>query len=245
MRLIDAHCHFHSYNEDERGRYEKFTIIAVSEDYESSINTCMLSMKMKNIAPFIGLHPWSINSSTDEELKLLKNLLDKKEVAGIGEVGLDFRFSKAPASLQVKIFEEFCRVAAERDLPLNVHSYSAWRETLVCAVKSEAPSVLFHWYTGPEQLLREIKDHGYFISINPSVIIQLKQRKIIEKASEEIILTESDGPYVYRSLRLDSTMIPQTLEIISKIKKLSIDEVSQIISSNYDRYMKKRMRIVR
>jgi TatD DNase family protein len=101
--------------------------------------------------------------------------------------------------------------------------------------------VLFHWYTGPEPLLKEIKDHAYFISINPTVTIQEKQRKIIEKASEEILLTESDGPYVYRSMRLDSTMILQTLEVISEIKKISIEEISQIISNNYERYMMKRM----
>ena len=241
MRLIDAHCHFHAYRKEEYAKYEKITIIAVSEDYNSSVKTFLLSRKIRNIVPFVGLHPWNTNNSIMEELILLKNLLNStKEVAGLGEVGLDFRFSKAPKDLQLKIFEEFCRIAAEQNLPLNVHSYFAWSEALACVVKSEAPSVLFHWYTGPEHLLKEIRDHGYFISINPTATIQAKQRKIIEKTSEEILLTESDGPYVYRSLWLDSTMILQTLEIISEIKKISVDEVSQIINNNYERYMMKR-----
>jgi len=245
MRLIDAHCHFHAYREEEYGKYEKITIIAVSEDYNSSTKTFLLSKKIRNIVPFVGLHPWSTNNSIMEELRLLKNLLNStREVAGLGEVGLDFRFSKIPKDTQLKIFEEFCRIAAERNLPLNVHSYSAWSEALACVVKNEAPSVLFHWYTGPEPLLKEIKDHGYFISINPTATIQEKQRKIIEKASEEILLTESDGPYVYRSMRLDSTMILQTLEVISEIKKISVDEASQIISNNYERYMMKRSNLV-
>lgn len=237
MRIIDAHCHFHAYPKEAYKKYEKITIIAVSDDYESSIKTCMLSKSLSNIAPFVGIHPWNIDNLTNIELNQIRRIIENEKVSGIGEVGLDFRFSKVSKDLQIKIFDEFCRIAAEKKLPLNVHSYSAWREALTLVTKHDLKSVLFHWYTGPEDLLREISDCGYFISVNPTVTIQPRQRKIIEKTSEYSILTESDGPYVYRTIQLDSSMIHHTLEIISEIKKISIDELSQIISSNYERYI--------
>lgn len=237
MRIVDAHCHYYAYREEEYRKFGNITIAAVSEDYKSSVKTCALSKRLSNIAPFIGIHPWNINDSINEELIQIISLINNEKVAGIGEVGLDFRFSNAPKELQTKLFEEFCKIASEKKLPLNVHAYSAWREALAIAVKNEVRAVLFHWYTGPEDLLKEIKDHGYFISINPTVTIQPRQRRIIEKASDESILTESDGPYVYRSIRLDPSMIRNTLGIISQIRKLSIDEVSQLISNNYERYI--------
>ncbi|MEM4212017.1 MAG: TatD family hydrolase [Nitrososphaerota archaeon] len=237
MRIIDAHCHFHAYSKEAYKKYEKITIIAVSDDYDSSIKTCMLSKSLSNIVPFVGIHPWNIDNLTSKELDQIRHLIENEKALGIGEVGLDFRFSKASKDLQVKIFDEFCRIAAEKKMPLNIHSYSAWKEALTLVAKHDVKSVLFHWYTGPEELLREINNYGYFISVNPTVTIQPKQRKIIEKASVESILTESDGPYVYRTVQLDSSMIHYTLEIISEIKKISIDELSQIISSNYERYI--------
>ncbi len=238
MKLIDAHCHFHAYQEEECRKFKYITIVAVSDDYKSSIKTCELSKKFKNINPFIGIHPWNINNLVDEELRLLKEFLENQRcIAGIGEVGLDFKFSKAPIYLQLKIYEKFCKIAAEKNLPLNVHSYSAWKEAMIYATRNDVPSVLFHWYNGPEGLLKEIKDNGYFISINPACAIQSKHRNIVEKASEDIILTESDGPYVYRNIHLNSSKIIQILEIISKVKKISLEDASQIVATNYDRYM--------
>ena len=43
-------------------------------------------------------------------------------------------------------------------------------------------NAIFHWYTGPENLIPEILDAGYFFSINPHMLRSAKGRGNLKKS---------------------------------------------------------------
>ena len=52
-----------------------------------------------------------------------------------------------------------------------------------------------------------------------------------------MIITESDGPYNYRGLRLKPTMISDLMEFISNVKGVDKASSERIIERNFERLL--------
>ncbi len=234
--LVDAHCHVHEYSDEEIKSFGNIRIAGVAMDYESSGATLELAKRFRNIDPFVGLHPWNLHKNLDE-LENIKRLAVSCGASGLGEVGVDLRFARAPFKEQLKVFSEICELAVENGLPLNVHALGGWDSVVKTCIKLGVKSLLLHWYTGPLELLKEIRDASYFISINPAVTIQQKHMHILREADMDIILTESDGPYNYRGVELTPKSLPGLLNTIASVKRLTVAEASRLIYENYLRFL--------
>jgi TatD DNase family protein len=236
LMLIDSHCHIHEYEDNEIRGFKDIKIVGVSLDIESSQRTLELSRKFDNIDPFLGFHPWHLHKSLNR-FEEFRALAESRQFMGLGEVGVDARFARSSLKEQLRIFDEVCKLAAELDLPLNVHALGEWRNIIRICNRAGVRSLLLHWYTGPIELLGEIESSGYFVSINPTVVIHEKQIKVLDKASPEIILTESDGPYRYRELNLSPASLEGVIGVISKVKGIEVEEVKRLIYRNYTRFI--------
>ena len=234
--LVDAHCHAHAFSDAELREFSEIRIIAVSEDLESGRRTIGLSKRFNNIIPFVGIHPWNLESISEKELEEVLEILRLSGAMGIGEVGVDGRIKRS-IRRQVEVFKLFCEISAELDLPMNVHALDAWDQVFEIMLKMDVRRALFHWYTGPIKLLRDIGEAGYYISINPAVRVQPKHRRVLENAELDMIMTESDGPYNYRGLRLKPTMISDLIEFISNVKGVDRTSIEKIIERNFERFL--------
>ena len=208
-------------------------IICVAEDLESSMKSLSLAEEFPNIIPFIGIHPWNVEEVSRSELENVIQLVEKRDdIRGLGEVGLDGKIRKTYEK-QMEIFKRFCILASEYELPMNIHARAAWREVLEILRKYDIEHAIIHWFSGPIELLEEIALSEYFITINPAVRIQERHRRVLEEASMEMILTESDGPYNYRGLSLRPDMIKDLVKYIAEVKGASEEVVEESIASNF------------
>jgi len=235
--LVDAHCHLHEFTNSELLNLcgvSNLQIIAVSDDYKTSLRTLELGVKCSNVIPSVGLHPWNIGRvDVNYELNSLMEVISR--VKFLGEVGLDRRFTPSTFEEQLAVFRRFTELAAERNLGMNVHAAGAWDEVLKILGNYNIRVAIIHWYTGPEELLKDVESWGYFITVNPAVKVQEKLRRVVSKAPLEIILTESDGPYSYRGLRLEPKLIPEAIYEISRIKGYELEHVYKAIYENFTR----------
>ena len=222
MQYYDAHCHY-SYL---KKHYDNFVIAAVSMDKDSSIDT--LRLKSDKVLAGVGIHPWRVH---EEKLESVLPLIDKADF--IGEVGLDYRFAKAPKELQIEYFKFFAEKALETNKLINVHALDAWRDAFEILNKLGVKRAIFHWYSGPEDLLKDIEGAGYFVTVNPSITFQQKHRRVIEKASLDIIITESDGGYEYRGKLLEPTDIVNVIPMLAKLKGVSEEEFLKKVEENF------------
>ncbi len=222
---VDAHTHLY---EDPSMREQDVLIMAVSDDYPSSLKTLNL-----NVIPCVGIHPWEVEKSYNQ-LKEVEKLVP--QACCIGEVGLDYRFVK-DKELQKRVFLEFVRMAKEYDKPLNLHALDAWRDVFDILIKYDVKRAYFHWYNGPLNLLEDITAAGYFIGINAAIKIQKKHLRILDAAPLSSILTETDAPYNYHGLRLHPRMVKELVEIVAKRKNVDVQTVKEVILSNLKRLL--------
>ena len=224
MVYYDAHCHYYNLNKT----YMNFFIAAVSIDYPTSLRT--LKFKSKNVLKGVGMHPWYID---EKSLKKVISLIEKADF--IGEVGIDFKYSNVSRVKQIKIFLEFVKESKEKEKTLNVHAYAAWNEAFRLLIRNDTKRAILHWYNGPIELIKDIEGAGYFITTNPSFVFKEKHRNVLEKAPLDIILTESDGGYVYMNRMLEPTDIKKVFKEICRIKGVEIKDMLKIIERNFQK----------
>ncbi len=239
--IYDAHCHLHEFSDREiRGFIDKgYVIVAVSDDLSSSMRTLNIYREYRNnIVPCLGLHPWNIEKESRENLSRLINIIGDEKPLCIGEVGLDRRFLPESAfDKQAEIFRSFLEIASSIDAVVNIHAVDAWREALKMVIALGVRRAIFHWFNGPGDVLREIIDAGYMISINAAIKIQDKHKRIAELVDPRAMLVESDGPYNYRGLRLSPDMLGETISIIAEIKGISREDLVRVVENNFKRYI--------
>jgi len=239
--LYDAHCHLHEFSDPEIERFitNGYVIIAVSDDLSSSIRTLGIYRKYtNNVIPCIGLHPWNIEKESRENIEHLVSLIDREKPPCIGEVGLDKRFlPESSFEKQAEIFRSFLEVASSIDAVVNIHAVDAWRDALKMVISSGVRRAIFHWFNGPEDVLREIIDVGYMVSINAAIKVQDKHKRIARLADLSSILVEIDGPYNYRGMKLSPDMLGEALSIIAEVKGISREDVERTVERNFRRYI--------
>ncbi|MEM1508951.1 MAG: TatD family hydrolase [Thermofilaceae archaeon] len=240
MRYTDAHCHAHEFPVDELTAYQNEfdVIVAVSDDFKSSLRTVALADKFKFIKASIGIHPWSLGEiNVEEQLHGLEKLIARKEIICLGEIGLDRAFTPHTIERQLTVFRRLLQLAKDYDLAVNLHAAKSWKQVLDEVVAYGIKRVLFHWYSGPPEILAEISAKGYIISINPTVKVSKKHLIIAKQAPLQTLTFESDGPYMYRGMALKPSLIPETLKLIAKVRELDVLELVTIVNENLFKFL--------
>ncbi|MEM0454006.1 MAG: TatD family hydrolase [Sulfolobales archaeon] len=236
MKLVDAHCHLHELSDNELLSYcntDDLKIIAVADDLISSLKTLKISKRCSNVVPSVGVHPWVISKVDEKEIDAILEIAASNNVRFLGEVGIDKRFVPQTYDLQVDIFKKLIEYASSNGLGVNVHAAGAWDDALKILFKYDVKVAIIHWYTGPIELLNDLRSVGYFITVNPAVKVQLKSRDVVHKAPLDIILTESDSPYIYRGMRLTPEKVLDAAREIALIKGIELEDVVNAILTNY------------
>lgn len=236
--IIDGHIHLHEYGHEDImkvcGRKD-LLLLAVSDDLSSSRKTLELGKRCSNVFAAVGIHPWEVGDveDIDSVISDLTAMVKDPDADAVGEIGLDKKFVPHTYERQVPIFRYLASLAAEVGKPLSIHAAGSWREVLEILDEAGVEKAVIHWFTGPLDLLDEIASYGYYIGVNAALKIQRKMREVVKVAPLEIMVTESDGPYMYRGLRLGPSMIPAVIEFIAEAKGVDEEEVRRVIHRNF------------
>lgn len=197
--MIDAHCHLDLYPKPtdvaERAARANVVTIMVTNLPSAFEKAYPHVQAFDKIRPALGLHPL-LAPQHQLEYPRFAELIDKTSY--IGEVGLDFsRDGYNTRDLQIDSFRFVLKTIGERRKFISIHSRRA--ETAVLDLLGEASfssPVVFHWYTGPLNVLERAVRDGHFFSINPAMINSPSGKKIIGRIPPAQALTETDGPFV-------------------------------------------------
>ena len=181
--LIDCHAHLDEIENlpaalERAARAGVEAIIAVSLNSASSREILRIAGEYSRpeILPAIGLYPDEV---TPEEIEKILALIDREHsrIRALGEIGLDYWIKplrkKQPHREEVKALQqEAFRLQLARArryaLPAIVHSRGAWADSFRIVAESGLSRAVFHWYTGPLDLLEEILKAGYHVSAPPA-----------------------------------------------------------------------------
>jgi len=234
--FVDTHAHLDEF-ENLKPILEKArkagvaAIIAVGSSLEINLKILNIGEEFKGyVYPALGAHPWNLASDdVERNFKLIEERIG--EAVAIGEVGLDF-WIKADRDLQVKVFKRVVELSVRYCKPLSIHSRGAWSEAFEIVKSMGVEKAVFHWYSGPEDVLNEILDSGYYISATPAAQYSRYHIEAVKRAPLERLLLETDCPVVYRGVRSDPSSVVETAKAVSSIKNTTLDEVAEKTTKN-------------
>lgn len=195
--ILDTHCHFdmmpnpEKYIKDAENRGD---IVVGMTNLPSHFRMGINHVKCyNNIRLGLGFHPQLISEHMTE-LAIFESSVN--QTSYIGEIGLDFsRDYIASKDIQLECLKRILSSICEKKKIVSVHSRKAEKELFTILKDFKIENVIFHWYSGPLNLIDDIVNEGYYFSINEAMTLSESGRRIISKIPTDRILTESDAPY--------------------------------------------------
>ncbi|MBO6190796.1 MAG: TatD family hydrolase [Prevotella sp.] len=250
MNYIDTHCHLdgEEFAADrdaivQRAREAGCTHIFLPAIDAASCQTVLdvCAQYPDFCRPMLGLHPEEVRADWREQLSTIKGLLSsainhQSSVLAIGEVGLDYYWSRDFEQEQLQAFEAQVKWAIELRLPLMIHCRKAQNE-MVAILKRyarELPGGVFHCFTGNEQEARQLLEFDRFV-LGIGGVLTFKKSHLPEVLPASVpldrIVLETDAPYMapvpMRGKRNESAFIRHVIARLAEAYRVSEEEICQ------------------
>jgi TatD DNase family protein len=246
--LIDTHAHLSDLN-DMDGVIERAKKVGIEAIIGVGVNlaTCKRTLELADafpgyVYPALGIHPteWREDNIASTTLFIEEHIDD---CLAVGEIGLDYwnrdaRKNKDIRERQRELYIYQLQMAREHEKPASVHGRGSWEDALQLAIKHGPDRIVFHWYSGPLNVLSEVIDTGYLISATPASEFSKHHRAALVEAPIERIVIETDSPVSYHGKQAEPADILFTLRSLADLKGISEDEAARITTSNAKRFFK-------
>jgi TatD DNase family protein len=197
-----------------------------------------ISKQFSQVYPALGIHPEEVrvNKNIENQLDSITEFIrqNREYICAIGEIGIDHYFIKEKELYprQKIIFDEMLAIAQELELPVNLHTKGAEKIIFDSLPSYKLPNINIHWYSGPDNYLKEGIDRDYYFSITPAIKYSPAVKKVVLRVDKEHLLLESDGPVEYSGKIGTPAMTQEILNLISKFKEIPVDELELQIEEN-------------
>ena len=253
MQFIDTHCHLdgEEFRDDldavvTRAREAGVAAIGVPGINLESLDTVLeLCRRYPYFCyPMLGLHPEDVKADWRDVLAAIKPAL--QSVKAVGEVGLDYYWSREFEKEQLEAFEEQVRWAVEFQLPLMIHCRKAQNEMVAIIKKyhNDLPGGVFHCFTGNEHEAAELLQFDKFV-LGIGGVSTFKKSHLPEVLPAVVpldrIVLETDAPYMApvpkRGERNEPAFVAYVLKRLAEAYGVSEEEVAQKTNENVARVL--------
>ena len=248
LRFIDTHCHLdgEEFREDLDAvvtRAQEAGVVAIGIpgiDLKSCQTVIDLCHRYPGYCyPMLGLHPEEVRSDWREVLTAIYPVV--REAIAIGEVGLDFYWSREFEQEQLEAFEQQVRWSVEFQLPLMIHCRKAQNEmvSILKRYKNDLPGGVFHCFTGNELEAKELLQFERFV-LGIGGVLTFKKSHLPEVLPAVVpldrIVLETDAPYMapvpMRGQRNEPAFVAHVLRKLAEAYGVSEEEVAEKTTKN-------------
>ncbi|MBQ7984425.1 MAG: TatD family hydrolase, partial [Bacteroidales bacterium] len=150
--------------------------------------------------PMVGLYPGSVKDDMAEQLRKLEPLLMDERIKGIGEIGLDFYWTKDNKAQQIQAFETQMKWSKHHnDMPVSVHCRKAFDEVFECFKHLSFSSYkgVFHCFSGDVQQAYKLIELGFLLGIGGVVTFKNAHlQEVVRQIDIKHLVLETDAPYL-------------------------------------------------
>lgn len=186
--------------------------------------------------PMVGLHPEEVRADWSDVLAQMKQYLKpENRFIAIGEVGLDYYWSREFEQEQLDAFEEQVKWSVETRLPLMIHCRKGQNEMvqLLRRYKNDLPGGVFHCFTGNEHEAEELLQFDRFV-LGIGGVLTFKKSHLPEVLPAVVpldrIVIETDSPYMapvpMRGQRNESAYVKFVLQRLAEAYGVSEEVVA-------------------
>ena len=251
FKVIDTHTHLDAEEFDE-DRAEAFArardagvgkVFLPAIDVKTTHAVLALSREYPGYAyPMIGLHPEEVKADWKDQLAELRKMQFSDFIA-IGEIGLDYYWSREFEQEQLEAFEEQVKWSVETRLPLMIHCRKAQNEMvhLLRQYQKDLPGGVFHCFTGNQKEAEELLSFENFV-LGIGGVYTFKSSHLREDLPAVVpmnrIVLETDSPYMapvpYRGKRNESAFVIEVLKTLAKAYRVSEEEFAEQTNKNVE-----------
>ncbi len=248
--MIDSHCHLDQeplFKDIENiikrskaaGVKKILTICTTLESFENIVD---LTKKDEIIYGTFGIHPHETKNNSVTSDKIKEEISKHSKIIGIGETGLDFYYNHSDKNKQIESFKEHIKAAKQLNVPLIIHSRNAEGEMfdILNEYKNDNLKILMHCFTGSKKFANKLLEINAYFSA--SGIITFKNSVELQDTFKYLpldrLLIETDSPYLApvpnRGKKNEPSFVKFTAEKLANLKNISIDELIEHTSKNFD-----------
>jgi TatD DNase family protein len=238
--MIDSHAHLNEIEavDEALARAQEVGItgiVAVGMDLASNRTTLELHRRFPHLVyPAVGYHPWSITpEGMEENLAFIREHL--AGCTALGEVGLDYQ-AKVKKKLQQQVFAAVLDLAAGEGKPVIIHTRFSQLRAHRMVQEAGITKAVFHWYSGPLEVLEDILADGYFISATPALAYSPPHQAAVQAAPLGQILIETDAPVEYQGKESEPADLWTTARELSQVKGVELSQVIATTTANARRF---------
>ena len=251
--MIDTHCHLdgEEFREDlnqviTRAKEAGVKMIGVPcIDLKTCVEVFSLCERYPDYCfPMYGLHPEEVKADWKAQLGGIKMDVFAWDPVAIGEIGLDFYWSREFEEAQLQAFEEQVKWSVELKLPLMIHCRKAQNEmvTILKKYKDDLAGGVFHCFTGNALEAQELLQfEGFVLGIGG--VLTFKKSKLPETLAEvvplERIVLETDAPYMapvpMRGQRNEPAFIRHIITRLADAYGVSEEEICRKTNENVEK----------
>jgi TatD DNase family protein len=263
--FVDSHCHLsfpelHSQLADIRAAMAAAQVdraLCICTTLEEFDQVHQLATSYDNFWASVGVHP--DNEGVQEpSLQDLMERSQRPRVVAIGETGLDYYDmqgrkggrSVGDMAWQRDRFRTHIRAAQAVQKPLIIHTRAASDDT-IAILKEEgedgrlgSAGGVFHCFTETQAVASAALELGFYISFSGIITFKNAQdlRNVVAATPLDRLLIETDSPYLapvpYRGKTNTPAYVPHVAACVAQVKNISLQEVAQVTSSNFERLFK-------
>lgn len=231
--MIDTHCHLSKNDYDNLDQiidHMNGNIMIVSSCNQNDLNeTLELCDKYSNIYACIGLHPECADNYSENDLLEIEKKLTSPKVVGVGEIGLDYHYTKDNKDKQKELFVKQINLAIKYHKPVVIHSRNAIEDTYNIIKKYQNKTKFhIHCYDSTPAYAKKLVKIGCTFGIGG--ILTFKKEKNLKEVVKELELNnfclETDSPYLtpepYRGKKNEPYNIYYVAVKIAEIKNIDL-----------------------
>jgi TatD DNase family protein len=244
--FTDTHCHIYKeYYESIDNVLENAKDVGINRvinngcDNKSNKEVLELIDKYPNMYGAIGIHPENVETYTEDDIKYIEDNLKKPKIVAIGEIGLDYHYTKDNKEKQIILFERQLKLAEKHHIPVIIHSREATEDTINCLKKYNITGVI-HSFSGSLETAKIYIKMGFILGINGVITFKnSKLKEVIKEIDLENIIFETDSPYLtpepFRGQKNEPARIINIAEFICNLKNIEKSQASIITNENIKR----------
>jgi len=175
----------------------------------------------------IGIHPWYIvDNRINADLKIIEEKLQTENCLALGECGLDKRIA-FPLEQQILVFEKQLALAEKYKKPVVIHCVAAFQEVIEIKKKMKiSVPMIIHGFSKNSQLANQLIAAGFYLSFGKYLLRNPELKTVFQTVPNDRFLLETDTI---------EESIQQVYDLAAEYKNITIKELQEVISSNFER----------
>lgn len=248
--FVDTHCHifksdYENINEILENASNNHIKYVIDNGSNNQTNKEVLELikKYPNMYGAIGIHPEDVDGVMPDDIKFIEDNLSNEKIVAIGEIGLDYYYTKENKEEQIKLFESQLSLAEKYNIPVIVHSRDATEDTINSLKKFKCKGVI-HSFSGSLETAKIYIKMGNLLGVNGVITFKnAKIKDVIKEVGLKNIVLETDSPYLtpvpFRGTQNNPGHVLEIAQFVADLYNISLEELAEQTNNNITNMYKK------